>query len=133
MINANSIKSILASNDRAVERAIVVLVLRQTTSEVGQGATTESNGRGFSAFSTYLAKWILNLRSNATAQEVERAAFLFLASTAPGRPLSGRFLDKGRKIATFHHKQILEVALAKQAALAEAEEAAEREAIQAVG
>lgn len=121
MINSESIKALLMSNDRAVERAIIVLVSRQTTSEVGSGATTESNGRGFSAYhastGTYLAKWILNLPSTATAHQVEQAAFLFLASNMHGRPLTGRFLEKGRKCALFHHKQLVEVAKAKQAAL----------------
>lgn len=122
IINADSIKAILSTNDRAVERAIIVLVSRQTSTEVGQGATTESNGRGFSAFNaasgTYLAKWILNLNSNATPATIERAAILFLASNVHGRALSGKFLAMGRKIALWHHKQILEVALVKQAAIA---------------
>jgi hypothetical protein len=121
-INADSIKATLNTNDRAVERAIIILVSRQTTDEVGHAATTESNGTGFSAFNagtgTYLAKWILNLNSNATPAAIERAAILFLASNVHGRPLTGKFLASARKIALCHHKQLLEVALLKQAEIA---------------
>jgi hypothetical protein len=121
-INANSIRAILNTNDRAVERAIIILVSRQTADEVGQGRTTESNGRGFSAFNaetgTYLAKWILNLNSNASSETIGRAAIHFLASNVHGRALTGKFLTMGRKIALCHHKQLLEVALLKQAAIA---------------
>jgi len=54
---------LLATNNRAVERAIVVLYNRQTADEKVAESTRHRNGRGFSAADakkgTYMAKWIL--------------------------------------------------------------------------
>jgi hypothetical protein len=114
-----SIVSILNSNDAAVGRAMVVLLSRQTAGEQHAGTTVESNGRGFSAFTaptgTYIAKWVLGVNSNCGGRELETAIIRFLASNGTGRPVTGRFLDKARKIAITHRTQLLEVALAKHA------------------
>jgi hypothetical protein len=54
---------LLATNDRAVERAIVVLYNRQTVDEKAAEGTRHRNGRGFNIADakkgTYMAKWIL--------------------------------------------------------------------------
>lgn len=97
MIDIATIKRLLLTNDRAVERAMVVLFERQTASEQSAHSTTESNGRGFSAFDaksgTYYAQWVMS-----------------------GRRLSGRFLTKARVMSLRYARQLLEVAEAKQAA-----------------
>ena len=140
----DSILTVIENNAGAVGRAMVVLLSRQTAGEQHAGVTVEHNGRGFSAFTassgTYFAKWVLGLNSNAGQRETEIAITRFLASNGTGRPLTGKFLDKARKIAYTHRAQLLEVALAKHAALCAAIEAeaaaydrAERDAIADVG
>jgi hypothetical protein len=47
MLNKESIVSLLATNDRAVARALVVLNQRQTADEQMTEHTTHQNGRGF--------------------------------------------------------------------------------------
>jgi hypothetical protein len=116
-----SIISLINSNDGAVGRAMVVLLSRQTASEQHAGMTVESNGRGFSAFTakngTYFAKWVLGVNSDCSGRALDVAIVRFLATNGTGRPLTGRFLDKARKIAITHRTQILDVALAKHTAI----------------
>lgn len=56
-----SVEKLLRENDRAVERAMVVLYQRQTADEQAQGNTKHTNGRGFSAChaskGSYYARW----------------------------------------------------------------------------
>jgi hypothetical protein len=117
----DSIVSIINSNDGAVGRAMVVLLSRETSDERAQGATIERNSIGFSAFTrstgTYIAKWVLGVSSNASQREVEVAMMHLLATNGTGRPVTGRFLEKARKIAYTHRVQLLDAALAKHAAL----------------
>ncbi len=47
MISREEIVSLLATNDRAVMRALVVLNSRQTSTEQSVESTVEQNGRGF--------------------------------------------------------------------------------------
>lgn len=138
MLTASYIQHILLTNDAAVGRAMVILLSRQTESEQHQGATHESNGKGFSAFTasagTYYAKWVLGVPPHTSAHHLSAAITTFLASNNTGRPLTGKHLQAARKIALYHHKQILQVALAKQEALEQIQlqyEQTEREAIQA--
>lgn len=123
-LSIDTIKGILATNDAAVERAIVILFSRQTTQEVGHGITQEPNGKGFSRYTaargTKCAKWILGLTEGTSPADAGRAAMLFLVSTHRGRPLTGWHLEQARKIAIVHARQILEVALLKQSAIKQA-------------
>lgn len=84
------IKALLLSNDRAVERAMVALLARQTADEQSSHTTRHQNGRGFSAFDahqgTYYAKWVQS-----------------------GRKLTGRHLDKARRMAVRYVGQLAEV------------------------
>jgi hypothetical protein len=86
----SQIISLLASNNRAVERALVALYHRQTVDEQRTSTTKESNGVGFNArdaeYATYLAKWVIS-----------------------GRHLTGRHLEAGRRIATFYARQLAEM------------------------
>lgn len=82
--------AMLASNNRAVERALVALYHRQTVDEQHTSTTKHSNGVGFNAkdaeYATYLAKWVLS-----------------------GRRLTGSHLAAGRRIATYYARQLAEM------------------------
>lgn len=47
---AADIKALLAQSDKAVGRALVALLARQTAAEQRNHVTTDANGRGFNAF-----------------------------------------------------------------------------------
>lgn len=87
----NDIKSLLLTSDQAVERGVVALYHRQTEGERTHSTTTESNGRGFSAFDaergSYWARWILG-----------------------GRKLTGRHLHSARKMCLRYVGQLAQVA-----------------------
>ncbi len=89
------INELLCSNPKAVEHAMVVLFNRQTATEE---STSVYNQMGFSAFNaktgSYYAKWVMS-----------------------GRQLTGRHLDKARKIALRHSKQLVEEANGNNAGL----------------
>lgn len=90
------IRELLLSNDRIVERAIIVLFKRQTTSEQRTETTREVNNRGFSSsdahIGTYMAKWILS-----------------------GKRLSGKYLDRARTMSLKYVRQLHEEAELKAA------------------
>lgn len=58
----DKIQAILATNPRAVERAVVLLYARQTSDEQNSLTTTHLNGKGFTAFDaeflSSLARWV---------------------------------------------------------------------------
>lgn len=78
---------------RAVGRAMVAIYKRQTADEARGGYTAASNGRGFNkadaSRGTYYARWVLS-----------------------GRKLSGRHLEKARKMALRYRRQLAEDTLA---------------------
>jgi hypothetical protein len=90
-MNKQQVVALLMSNDRAVERAMVALLNRQTVGEQNTSSTVESNGRGFNAFhaerGTYYAKWVKS-----------------------GRKLTGSHLAAARRMACFYARQLAEVA-----------------------
>ena len=83
----STIKALLVTSNKAVERAIVALYRRQTSSEQVRRTTTKSNSVGFSAAhaskGTYYARWILS-----------------------GRCLTGYHLANARKIAMHYTSQL---------------------------
>lgn len=87
----SSIVSLLDRNPVAVERALVAIYKRQTADEQNCQEALEHNGVGFSGADapsgSYFATWILS-----------------------GKHLSGKHLDKGRKIAKKYHRQLLDIA-----------------------
>lgn len=93
--NKDSILRLLDTNDRAVERAIVVLFDRQTVDEQRDSDTKHLNHRGFRANhaskGSYYARWVRS-----------------------GRQLTGHHLDNARKIAKHYHRQLLEAIEAKR-------------------
>lgn len=86
-----SIKALLLRSDRAVERAIVAIYNRQTLDEQSSQETKHSNNIGFSGaharLGTYYAQWILQ-----------------------GNSLTGRHLEKARKIALHYVGQLVTIA-----------------------
>lgn len=90
----DKIASLLASNDRAVERAIVAIYDRQTRDEKATSHTKHSNTIGFRACDasrgSYYARWILG-----------------------GRKLTGHHLAKGRSLIMHYTRQLLEIASEK--------------------
>jgi hypothetical protein len=85
------IVAMLNTNDRAVERGVVAIWQRQTADEQSTDTTRHSNGIGFSGWSahsgSYYAKWVES-----------------------GRRLTGKHLDKARKIALHHVGQLTRIA-----------------------
>ena len=92
--NRSQINLMLQRNPRAVERAMVVLYNRQTADEQRSQDTRHQNGIGFSAYAarsgTYYANWVNK-----------------------GRRLTGSHLEKARKIALKHSRQLVDEANAK--------------------
>ena len=92
----DSVKMLLATNNAAVERAMVVLFERQTSDEKATSDTRHTNSRGFSVAhaskGSYYARWVLS-----------------------GRHLSGHHLDRARNIAMKYTRQLLEAVEAKAA------------------
>jgi hypothetical protein len=89
------IEDMLRSNDRAVERAMVAIWERQTMDEQVTQNVKHSNNRGFSHWSarsgTYYAEWVRK-----------------------GGRLTGKHLDKARKIALHHAGQLTDFANGKR-------------------
>lgn len=85
------IVSLLNTSDRAVERGVVAIWQRQTADEQSTDTTRHSNGIGFSGWSahsgSYYAKWVES-----------------------GRRLTGKHLDKARKIVLHHAAQLTRIA-----------------------
>lgn len=94
MVTKESIRALLETNDKAVERAIIVLFERQTNDEQVQSVTRHDNQRGFSAAhaskGSYYARWIKS-----------------------GRRLTGYHLQNARRITQHYTHQLLLVAQEK--------------------
>jgi len=65
-LTKEDIITLLMTNDKAVERAVVVLFERQTQSEQSSESTHVHNGEGFTPFDAHImsgmAKWVLRGR-----------------------------------------------------------------------
>lgn len=87
----SSIASLLDRNPMAVERAIIAIFNRQTREEQRVGDTCVSNGIGFSGAhaktGSYYASWVLS-----------------------GKHLSGKHLEKARRMAKHYTRQLVEIA-----------------------
>ena len=85
------IEELLRSNPRAVERAMMAVWERQTADEQNTDTTKHHNGIGFSGwtarFGSYYAKWCRS-----------------------GRRLTGKHLERARKIALHHAGQLTRIA-----------------------
>lgn len=92
----DAIRHLLATNDRAVCKAMIVLYDRQTITERQTDSTNEDNSRGFSAFhaktGSYYGRWCKS-----------------------GRALTGHHLAKARKMALRYAQQLADQANLNQA------------------
>lgn len=88
------IAQILVKNDRAVERAMLLLYRLQTQSEQMTSQTTVHNGVGFSSAhasrGSYYGRWV-----------------------ASGKQLTGKHLDLARKISLRYTRQLADAANSK--------------------
>jgi hypothetical protein len=89
--SVNDIRTLLASNNRAVERGILAIYSLQTEDEQSSENTRHHNNVGFSGCyarsGSYYAKWLLS-----------------------GRNLTGKHLDNARKICIHHASQLTNIA-----------------------
>jgi hypothetical protein len=89
------IEEMLRTNDRAVERAMVAIWERQTADEQATQTVRHHNNRGFAGWTarsgTYFARWVRN-----------------------GGRLTGKHLDKARRIALHHAGQLTDFANGKR-------------------
>lgn len=87
MIPLERLQYLLNSDSRWIERSLLALYSAQTDDERKDGVTRHLNGRGFDGHSaelgSYLSRWILT-----------------------GQPLTGRFVEHGRRIALRHIRQL---------------------------
>lgn len=94
-ITVEMVRSNLETKDRWVERGILALYARQTEFEKATKTTIENNKRGFDAFDaktgSYMARWLLS-----------------------GRPLSGYWLRRARKMALKYAIQLTAIAIVKE-------------------
>lgn len=90
----DEIENLLRTNDHAVERGIVAIFDRQTQDEKSESTVNHHNRRGFSSSNaksgTYFARWVIG-----------------------GRTLTGKHLEKARRITLFHAAQLTNIANGK--------------------
>lgn len=87
----DSIRDLLKSSDRAVERGILAIYARQTADEQSVGDTRHLNARGFSAAhasrGSYYARWL-----------------------EKGNKLTGKHLQRARRFILHYVRQLVEIA-----------------------
>jgi hypothetical protein len=112
----DEINEMLRSNDKAVERAIVRLFELQNADEQRHGTTNVQNGRGFCSSDaragTRFARWIQGMDNKNVVRYAPKslnnpkARNIFYRYCAP----NGTVMDRARKIALKHSKQLVEIA-----------------------
>jgi hypothetical protein len=118
------IDAILTKSDRAVERAIIRLFELQTQNEQRVAHTTHQNDEGFCACDakagTRFARWILGMNDRNQSKFPAKPLTHPRASRIFGRYCKGgeRPIDRARRIALKHSKQLVNIANAKAEAAA---------------
>jgi len=118
-MNKSQVSAILASNPRAVTKAVVLLFGLQTHQERSTDRTIESNGVGFSAadadFGTYCARWVLGVHKTTPPHIVaERLAhYLQGDNHRRYRTLSGSFLQRALDMTPRYWRQLSHAAKVK--------------------
>lgn len=96
-LTVETIRQKIDTDQKWLERGILAIYARQTSSEKAAGETNVHNGQGFTAFDartmTYYANWIRS-----------------------GRSLSGKHLEKARRRMRKYAKQLLLISMEKAAA-----------------
>ena len=112
----NDIDNILRSNDRAVERAMVVLFNRQTQDEQQSADTNHHNGRGFCSCDaragTRFARFIQGMDDKNQVRFPRKGLAHPVAKKIFSRycPGSENPIDRARRIALKHSTQLAEEA-----------------------
>lgn len=86
-----AIETLIRTNDRAVERAMVAIWERQTADEKATETTRHHNGIGFSGWTA-------------------RSGSYYAGRVRAGWRLTGKRLDKARRIALHHAGQLTTIA-----------------------
>ena len=117
----SDINTILVTNDKAVERAMIRLFELQNSDEQFQGTANEQNGRGFGSsdalVGTRLARWIQGMdnknvvRYDPKSLNDPKSAGIFGKYCQDG----GSVMDRARKIALKHSAQLVIIANEKAA------------------
>jgi len=127
-MNAAQMTALLLSNDRAVTKAMIVLLSYQTSDERVNGHTVESNGLGFNVadadLATYCACWAMGLKRGTKEsdaswnQRLTRILDHYLTGDnfKGCRTLSGSYLVKCRAMAIKYRRQLVYATNARQAA-----------------
>lgn len=116
MMNNKQMKSFIATaTSRALTVAVGRIYLRQTPQEHEVGQTIERNHQGFSKrtehIGTYIGDWVFKgIPRSQMSDELDK-----LATGKPSRchVVSGSFIEKARKLATIHSKQLSALAVIK--------------------
>lgn len=98
MWTKEKIKQLLTENDRAVERALLALLARQTSDEVQSESTSHHNGKGFCTYDarmmTSMAKWVRR------GHQLSVNQLLWLrGSSRNGTPRIGKYAGQLAKVA----------------------------------
>lgn len=114
--NADKARNSILTNDRALERALVLVFAGQTADERDRGATKHSNGLGFNyhdaSTGTYMARWIVGARPNDTDDQIRILVrnYIIHQSGGPGfRTLTGRFVGQARRMMIKYAGQVARV------------------------
>lgn len=110
-IDKNYVENLIQTNERAIERALLALLERQTDDEINSEQTVHSNSRGFNGRdATFLTSLALRVKRGYKLSERQIAAVR--AKSA-----------KGYSVLSKYHRQLREVAIEKQARLGQQETA----------
>lgn len=113
----DSVRAAILTDNRALERALVIVFAGQTSDERHEGATRHSNGLGFNyhdaSDGTYMAKWIVGARTGDTDAQIRakvRNYIIHSAGKVPGsRELTGYFPKKARRMMIKYAAQVARV------------------------
>ena len=117
----SDINTILVTNDKAVERAMIRLFELQNSDEQFQGTANEQNGRGFCSsdalVGTRFARWIQGMDNKNVVRYAPKSLNDSKAVGIFGKYCQdgGSVMDRARKIALKHSAQLVIIANEKAA------------------
>ena len=117
----SDINTILVTNDKAVERAMIRLFELQNSDEQVQGTANEQNGRGFGSsdalVGTRFARWILGMDNKNVVRYAPKSLNDSKVTRIFGKYCQdgGSVMDRARKIALKHSAQLVIIANEKAA------------------
>ena len=117
----SDINTILVTNDKAVERAMIRLFELQNSDEQFQGTANEQNGRGFCSsdalVGTRFARWVQGMDNKNVVRYAPKSLNDSKAVGIFGKYCQdgGSVMDRARKIALKHSAQLVIIANEKAA------------------